>query len=83
MIKRKIIKNSIQCNLCDDTIESTFRHNYVECSCGACFIDGGHDYQRIGFTEEGCYTDLSIIEEIDCIEERLKSLENNFKSCNN
>lgn len=74
MTKRKIIKNSIQCNLCGDIIESKFRHHFVECSCGACFVDGGHVYQRIGFKEEGCYTDLSVIEEIDYIEERYKNM---------
>lgn len=60
---RKIIRNSIKCNLCGDIIESKFRHHFVECSCGACFVDGGHAYQRIGFKEEGCYTDLSVIKE--------------------
>ena len=74
MKKRKIIKNSIKCNLCGDIIESKFRHHFVECSCGACFVDGGHAYQRIGFKEEGCYTDLSVIEEIDYIEERYKDM---------
>lgn len=59
---QKIIKNSIQCNLCGDVIESKSVHDYVECSCGACYVDGGHDYQRIGFKEKGCYTDLSVIE---------------------
>jgi len=59
---RKIIKNAIQCNLCGDIIESKSVHDYVECSCGACYVDGGHDYQRIGFKEKGCYTDLSVIE---------------------
>ncbi len=73
MIKRKIIKNSIQCNICGDIIESRFRHHYVECSCGACFVDGGHAYQRIGYTEEGCYTDLSIIKEVNYIQERYKT----------
>ena len=64
MIKRKIIKNSIQCNICGDIIESKFRHHFVECSCGACFVDGGNAYQRIGCKEGGCYTDLSVIEEV-------------------
>lgn len=55
-----IIKNAIRCNICGDEIESKFRHHYVECKCGACFVDGGHDYLRHGYKEEGCYTDLSI-----------------------
>ena len=60
---QKIVKNVIQCNLCGDIIESHFRHNYVECSCGACSVDGGHVYQLITYSEECCYIDLSIIVE--------------------
>jgi hypothetical protein len=33
----------------------------VECSCGACAVDGGHDYLRRCFKEDGCYTDISVI----------------------
>lgn len=64
MMRRKVIKNSIQCNLCGDIIESSYRHDFVECSCKACFVDGGHDYQRIGYAEEGCYTNLSVYEDV-------------------
>lgn len=63
-MRRKVIKNSVRCNLCGDIIESTYRHNFVECSCKACFVDGGHDYQRIGFAEEGCFTNLSVYEDV-------------------
>lgn len=59
----KIIKNAIRCNLCGDTIVSTHRHDYVPCSCGACAVDGGHDYLRRTFREKGCYTELSVVEE--------------------
>ena len=52
---RKIIKNAIQCKLCGDIIESTYCHDYVECKCGACFVDGGHQYLRRGFKEEDCF----------------------------
>lgn len=62
---RKIIKNSIKCNLCGDIIESKFRHHYVECSCGACFVDGGQAYQRIGYKENDSYTNLSLYEEVE------------------
>lgn len=64
MVRRKVIKNSIQCNFCGDIIESTYRHDFIECSCKACFVDGGHDYQRIGYTEEGCFTNLSVYEDV-------------------
>ncbi|MBR4123181.1 MAG: hypothetical protein IKT93_02035 [Clostridia bacterium] len=62
---RKIIKNAIQCKLCGDIIESTYRHEYVQCSCGACSVDGGLDYLRRGFKDKDCYIDLSQTEEID------------------
>ena len=55
-----IIKNAIRCNICGDEIESTYRQDYVECKRGACAVDGGHDYLRRCFKEEGCYTDISI-----------------------
>ena len=64
MMRRKVIKNAIQCNLCGDIIESTYRHDFVECSCKACFVDGGRDYQRIGYEEEGCFTNLSVYENV-------------------
>ena len=56
---RKIIKNAIQCKLCGEIIESTDRHQYVTCKCGACAVDGGHDYLRRCFKDKNCYTDLS------------------------
>lgn len=59
----KILKNAICCNLCGDEIESTDRHDYVTCSCGACAVDGGHDYLRRSFKDKGCYIELSVVEE--------------------
>lgn len=54
-----IIRNAIRCNICGDEIETKHRHDYVECKCGACAVDGGHDYLRRCFREKGCYTDIS------------------------
>ncbi len=62
-IMRKNIKNAIQCKLCGEVIESKHRHDYVECKCGACAVDGGHDYLRRSYKSKDCYTDLSITEE--------------------
>lgn len=62
---KKIIKNSIQCKLCGDIIESTDRHNYVECKCGACAVDGGQDYLRRSFKEKDCYIELSKTEDVE------------------
>ncbi len=59
----KIYRNAIQCKLCGDIIESKGRHSYVQCSCGACAVDGGHDYLRRCFREKGCYIELSEYDE--------------------
>ena len=56
---KRIIRNVIQCNNCGDTIESQYRHDYVQCKCGECAVDGGHDYLRRSFRDKDCYTDLS------------------------
>lgn len=58
-----IIKNAIRCNICGDEIESKHRHDYVQCKCGACAVDGGHDYLRRCARDENCFTDISIIEQ--------------------
>jgi hypothetical protein len=44
MIKRNIA----QCLECNDIIESKYRHDFVQCSCGNIFVDGGTDYIRSG-----------------------------------
>lgn len=59
----KILKNAISCNLCGGEIESNDRHDYVTCGCGACAVDGGHDYLRRSFKDKDCYTELSVVEE--------------------
>lgn len=56
-----IIKNAIRCNICSDEIESKYRHDYVQCRCGACAVDGGHDHLRRCAKDESCFTDISII----------------------
>ena len=67
---RKIIKNAIQCKLCGDIIESTYRHKYVQYKCGACAVDGGHDYLRRSFRDKDCYIELSETEAITDKEEQ-------------
>jgi len=44
----KILKNKAQCNKCKDIIESKYRHDFVQCKCGAIFVDGGLDYIHWG-----------------------------------
>lgn len=55
-----IIKNAIRCNLCGDEIESLHCHDFKWCSCGACAVDGGHEYLRRCYQKDGCFTDLSV-----------------------
>ena len=42
----KILTNKAQCKDCGDIIESTYRHDFVTCKCGAISVDGGKDYLR-------------------------------------
>jgi len=62
-IKVKIIRNMAKCKLCGDVIESTFRHDFVRCKCGAIFVDGGKDYLRRG-GESDNIIEMSETEEI-------------------
>ena len=43
-----IIRNAAQCAKCGDVVESKHRHDFVSCSCGAIFVDGGKEYLRGG-----------------------------------
>ena len=38
----------IKCLKCNDIIESKHVHEFKYCKYGACFIDGGDKYTRIG-----------------------------------
>ena len=45
--KKKVIsRNRIKCNKCGDIIESRSVHDFKTCRCGACSVDGGHEYLR-------------------------------------
>ncbi len=39
---KRITKNSIKCNLCQDIIVSKHTHDFVSCKCGSCSVDGGN-----------------------------------------
>lgn len=62
----KIIKNSIRCLKCNEIIESTYRHNFVECRCGSVAVDGGRDYIRTVWPSgdpKDWYEDLCVYED--------------------
>lgn len=63
-MKERIIRNAIQCRHCGDVIESKSVHDFVTYACGACSVDGGHEYLRrcCITTPEKDYIELSEIE---------------------
>lgn len=56
-VKARRCKNRIKCNHCGSIIESKHRHDFVKCSCGKVYVDGGMDYFRWG-GNEGDYTPI-------------------------
>ena len=60
----RIIRNAIRCRKCGDIIESETVHDFRACSCGACAVDGGHDYlRRCGTLED--WEELSKAERVE------------------
>ena len=43
-----IIRNAARCRKCGSVIESKHSFDRVQCSCGAIFVDGGHEFVRQG-----------------------------------
>ena len=63
---RKIVINRIRCKKCGDVIESTYRHDFKDCKCGAVAVDGGMDYlRRCGNRED--WEDMSEWEDVEDI----------------
>ena len=57
----KIIRNRARCRCCDDIIESKGRHDFVQCSCEAIFVDGGTVYLH-GGGEPKCFEPMHEVE---------------------
>lgn len=56
----KILRNAIQCKNCGEIIESNDSNDFVQCKCGECAVDGGHDYLKRCFNPDGKgFVDLS------------------------
>jgi hypothetical protein len=62
-MKTRIICNSARCRKCGTCIESKSVHDWVQCKCGAIFVDGGKEYIRQGGNRED-FEDTSIIKEV-------------------
>ena len=65
IMMRKLVKNAAKCVLCEDIIESKYRHDFVSCKCGEIFVDGGLDYQRAGANSFTNFIDLSEYKEVE------------------
>ena len=57
-----IIKNAIKCKKCGEVIESVSLHDFKICPCGACAVDGGHEYLRRSAPSLDDFIDLSVVE---------------------
>lgn len=57
----KILRNAARCLICDEVIESKFRHDFVTCKGGHFFVDGGRDYCRYG----GLTADVDVEQLVD------------------
>lgn len=63
---KRITKNSIKCNLCQDIIVSKYPHDFVSCKCGCCSVDSGNSYLKRSYTHSiDDFTELSEYEEIE------------------
>ncbi len=54
-----ILRNMAKCLICNETIESTHRHDFVKCSCGNLHVDGGKDYLKRGAEDFSQVEELS------------------------
>ena len=65
---RQIIQNEAQCMKCGDIIVSKYVHDFVECRCGAIFVDGGMEYLRRGGEDED-FIDRSLLMDKNALNE--------------
>ena len=61
----KVIRNSAICLLCNEELESKYTHDFVRCSCGNLYIDGGKAYLKRGASDFRQVEETSIVEEYD------------------
>ena len=40
---------ALKCPVCEEVIWSQSRHDFRNCACKKCFIDGGRNYTRTGW----------------------------------
>ena len=66
-----VVRNSAKCLLCGEEVESTHRHHFNPCKCGALTVDGGQAYRRRLFQAFDQWIDTSILAEEPATREQL------------
>ena len=61
---KRIKRNKAKCLICGDVVESVSTHDFRTCRCGSLSVDGGLDYIRRSFKKEGCFEELTEMEDI-------------------
>lgn len=56
-----ILRNSAECALCGDEVESQSVHDFQWCGCGEIFVDGGRSYLRRGARDISNFIDTSLV----------------------
>jgi hypothetical protein len=59
----RILRNAVRCKRCGTIVESTHRHDFKTCPCGAVSVDGGLDYLRRVSSREMPFDELSEFED--------------------
>lgn len=54
-----IFENQIKCMKCGDVIRSKNLHDYVECGCKSCAVDGGSWYGKRIIAEDVGFIDMT------------------------
>ena len=79
-MRLKILSNKIKCNFCGDVIESKHVHDFKTCKCGRVSVDGGHEYMRRCFKEDGDYEELSVTNLIDVVKEQIHEILSDYEA---
>jgi len=61
-------QKGMYCPDCKDVIYSVMRHDYRNCSCGKCMVDGGKDYFKTNMAGKSVKIDL-LTDNIEIIED--------------
>lgn len=56
----RVIRNSAICLLCGDEVESEFGWDFRTCRCGNLSVDGGREYTRRVYRQEGSWRETSV-----------------------